>query len=88
MLKAIKQISYMELDLRDSKGRKIPLIAAGQNTDRNRSFEAFSKFKRFSGLGHTKDISNLRRMMISHTTFQYPTARLPQEWPHWILNKI
>eukprot|EP00965_Chrysotila_dentata_P247319 6207681-Pleurochrysis_carterae.AAC.1 len=39
LLKNIKQISYMELDLRDSKGRKIPLIGPEQNTLGNRSFE-------------------------------------------------
>lgn len=51
LLKNIKQISYMELDLRDSKGRKIPLIAAGQNTDGNRSFECLLEIQTIQRTG-------------------------------------
>eukprot|EP00965_Chrysotila_dentata_P144457 4771378-Pleurochrysis_carterae.AAC.2 len=51
LLKNIKQISYMELDLRDSKGRRLPLIAAGQNTDGNRSFECLIEIQTIQRTG-------------------------------------
>ena len=54
LLKNIRNISYMELSLTDSKGRPIPLIAKDQNTLGNRSFECLIEVQTIQRLGNHK----------------------------------